>query len=61
MELSGCSALKTIQGYAFYACRNLTRVALDGCTVLETIEFYAFNGCYQLSGFDFSQLTALKI
>ncbi|WP_162612079.1 leucine-rich repeat protein [Flavonifractor sp. An306] len=48
MDLSGCTSLSTIEGYAFQAC-GLTTMDLSGCTNLSSIGQCTFTSCDDLT------------
>ena len=48
MDLSGCTSLSTIEGYAFQAC-GLTTMDLSGCTNLSSIGQCTFTSCDYLT------------
>jgi len=49
LDLSGCTALKTLGSYAFEGCAALPSLDLSGCLALRTLGSGAFHNCVALS------------
>ncbi len=60
VDLSRCTALKTIGSFNFNNCENLTSVNLEGCVSLETISDSCFTSLPKLTVLNLKSLAKLE-